>query len=480
MSPFWLYLHFPSLQLDALQKSAAVQEENATLPIVILDKNKNEVCQLNALALEKGLSLGMGLATAALLSPDLIVVPYHQKGEEKTLSEIAEALYNTTSDITLFPPNGVLLRIHNMLSLYGGLDAYWTALKLQLNPLKIQYHYATGTTPYAARLLAQSQRNIVTNDARALKKILNHIPLTQTDLPAKAVIQLKRTGIEKIGELFNVPKGALAKRFDIKFNQYLRRLSGELSHPVEFFRPKEKFERELTLLFDVEHSPRLIKPIAHLLEMLERFLRHRDWLTYNVLITLHLRDAQPLTMDIGSAQGDYKASAWLELAKLKLEKLTLDAPTFALTLYSGVIQQRHSDISDLFNSSAGALSYAQLLSLLNAKLGENKLFHPEAINDHRPEAVCEYRPAMAQKIELNPPKLSPEKERLRPSFLFSPPRPLKEKTTLIFGPERLCSGWWENKAFLRDYFIARTQKGRLYWVFRTPKKNRWFVHGIFS
>lgn len=480
MSPFWLYLHFPSLQLDALHQSACSQS-TVEQPIAILDQSQNEVCQLNKTAMQKGVSLSMGLATAAMLAPDLIVIPYHQEAEEKKLKEIAETLYSVTSDITLFPPNGILLRIHNMLNLYGGLNAYWTTIRLQLKPLRLRYWYATGTTPFAARLLARTQKNIITDNCDALKTSLSALFLSQTDLPNKAVTQLKRTGIGTLGELLNVPKASLAKRFDIKFVNYLGRLVGDLQHPVEFYRPKEKFERYLEFLFDVEYTQRLLKPISYLLDTLEDFMQNREWITYSLHITLYQRNSLPQIIEVGSAQGDYLKSAWLPLIELKLEHIKLESPAFALSLKAGVIQQRHSEITDLFDRSSQGVSSSQLLSLLGAKLGEDKLFQPKMVNDHRPEQACQYQLAIRQHDKSSKPFTLPkEKTRLRPSFLFSPPLRLKEKTKLIFGPERICTGWWEDDEVIRDYFIARSNQGQLYWVFRTSKNQDWFVHGAFS
>ena len=114
MSQLWLYLHFPRLQLNSLTWLAD-QSEYAEQPLVILNTQSNKVLQLNRQASLAGIKPNMGLATSASLAHDLLVHPYKQEIEQAKLAEIAEALYQVTSDICLYPPDGLLLRVHNML-----------------------------------------------------------------------------------------------------------------------------------------------------------------------------------------------------------------------------------------------------------------------------------------------------------------------------------------------------------------------------
>ena len=51
--------------------------------------------------------------------------------------------------------------------------------------------------------------------------------------------------------------------------------------------------------------------------------------------------------------------------------------------------------------------------------------------------------------------------------------------TLVSGPERLESGWWDGDDIARDYFVGRDASERCLWVFRT-RAGEWFVHGVFG
>ncbi len=468
MKNLWLYLHFPHLQLDTL-----FSQDPAEHALAILDSKTNTVLQLNTQAKEAGIALHMGLGTAAALDQSLQVIPYQADIERHKLKDIAEALYLVTCDICFFPPNGLLLRIHNMLNLYAGLDAYWQVLQNQLATLGITYDYATGHSPFAARMLARDAWNQVTNDYSIMKKRVGDCALKQTELHPKTIQKLNRVGIHSVANLLKLPLKDVAKRFDIDLVTYLGRLTGEFQHPMHFFHPPDHFHRYLELMFDIENTQTLQHPLKHLFAALEQFLKVRDLLTQQLMLTFKQRDKEDLLLEIGSAQGEYQAQKWLTLAALKLENLQLTGPVCAITLKTGETQVRSPDKSDLFSGKKGTLSALQLISMLQAKLGEDAIQGLALHNDFRPEVASAYSAPLIQSDTLR--QLQP----LRPSFLLQIPQPLREKVSIIHGPERLHTGWWDNKETTRDYFVARSTLGQWYWVFKTPD-TQWYLHGIFG
>ena len=95
----WLYLHFPSLQLDALYQRSNEQAQ----PLIIVDEQSKEVIQLNDVARRDGIKKGMGLGAASFLSRELQVKGYSEQIERKALMRIAHWLYSATADISVFP-----------------------------------------------------------------------------------------------------------------------------------------------------------------------------------------------------------------------------------------------------------------------------------------------------------------------------------------------------------------------------------------
>jgi len=146
----WLYVHFPYLQMDLSHHS----KDKAEKAFVIIDKNLNEVVQLNTAAMEAGIKQGMGLASSISLACELEVADYSSLYEEKKLKAIAEHLYLITSDISLDPPQGLFIKVSPMLKLYKDISFYWRKVKTQLLSFNATTHYAVGHSAASAKLVA--------------------------------------------------------------------------------------------------------------------------------------------------------------------------------------------------------------------------------------------------------------------------------------------------------------------------------------
>ena len=471
MKKLWLYLYFPSLQMDCQFPPDSQAFHSKT--IVILDAKSNSIKQLNQTALTEGLKQGMGLGTAATLSQQLQVEPYNIDIESNRLKQLADTLYQLTSDICLSDPNGILLRINHMLKFYQGLHNYWQALKAVLNANQVAYQYATGITPICARLLAESGWNRITDSHDEMREAVLKLPISNTTLPKKAIENLKRSGIRDIAELANIPLADIAKRFDIHMVTYMGRLLGELHHNIHFYHPEGQFNRRLELLYEIDNTQRLQTPLKQLLTALESFLQLREQVTNEVLISLYQRENPILKITVSSGAGENRADAWLSLIALKLENTHLAAPVLALSLTTGKTCPQIPEISDFFSAQQSRVSHEQLAAILQAKLGDDAVQRLQLQDDFRPEICNQWH---NHNHRTSPPdRLLPN----RPLFLLNPMQPLTEKVRLISGPERIELGWWDDRPIIRDYFIAYCASGRWYWVYRTPEQ-QWYLHGVFS
>jgi protein ImuB len=478
----WLYLHFPTLQLDTLFASFKQAQPNATdkqqeaLAVAIVDGRRHSVVQANTHALEQGVTLGMGLGSAAALCQDLQVHPYDSDVEARRLQDIAQWLYMITSDICLCPPNGLLLKVTNMLSLYDGIENYWNALQTHLAHLEVQTHYSTGVSPYAAMLMAKQGRNWVESNRDKLNESLARYPLTCSELPTKQVEKLQRVGIQTIQDLLGLPLPDIAKRFDIDLVNYTGRLTGQFKHPVDFYHPPEHFRQYLELLFDIENIDWLQKPLTRLFRQLEVFLKLRDKVAFELSLTLHQRDHGDKSVSFHSAQGDYLAEKWQALSALTLESIQLDGAVSGLTLSIVRADEVQVHEHDLFSGVKGRQTALELISTLQAKLGQHSVTSLKLTDDPRPE----YATQPSAPTATESPKVNAHLPiKLRPSLLFSSPMPLEQKVSIVVGPERIVSGWWDGNPVKRDYYVARSEQDQWLWVFRTEDK-QWFIHGQFS
>ena len=463
----WLYLHFSSLQLDASFS------EHIKTPLAIVDSKRFKVVQCNTAAQSQGIEIGMGLGSASTLCSQLQVHPYNIDIEHKALLNAAQWLYMVTSDISLFPPQGLLLKVTDMLSLYAGLDNYWQHVNQHMQSLNLTYSYSTGFSPISAILLSQSSAKLMTLDKETMVDTLHKLPISIAQLAPKDIERLQRIGVTSFKDLLTIPIQELARRFHIELVNYVGKLTGQFKHPIEFYHPPKQFECYQELLFEIETLQRLDKPLGKLLIKLESYLRLRNQVGYELELLLHHRDKKDTSVSFHSAEGDYLSSRWLSLSYLTLESVKLDAPVQALTLRLVRYDDLESTSKDLFCGLQGQQTPLELIGFLQAKLGRDKVSKVTHQHDPRPEnAIVLCDPA-------KPVPFITSSNKLRPSFILTTPEPLKDEVALLQGPERLMTGWWDGNDIIRDYFIARSQQGRWLWIFRNQNK-QWFLHGLFS
>ena len=151
-----------------------------------------------------------------------------------------------------------------------------------------------------------------------------------------------------------------------------------------FYQPPEQFSEKLELLYHCEYVAQLQGPLTLLLKKLEHYLLQRDQHCYQLQLVLELQHQAPLQLDIQSAQGEYQHQRWSSLCQLRLEQLKLPAPVQLLELRATQCCLKSAVALALFDRSQGALTPAQLQSILIAKLGPQSLRQLSCQQEHRP------------------------------------------------------------------------------------------------
>jgi len=143
------------------------------------------------------------------------------------------------------------------------------------------------------------------------------------------------------------------------------------------------------------------------------------------------------------------------------------------------------------------VDWLQLAETLHARLGSERVFQLQAVDDHRPErAWCALPITIGDEPRTAPTSITSTP---RPLLLLPTPQPLpahgeqplyREPLTLVAGPERIECGWWDLAspaagspacAVHRDYFVARNARGQWLWIYRELAAPRgWFLHGLFA
>jgi protein ImuB len=224
----------------------------------------------------------------------------------------------------------------------------------------------------------------------------------------------------------------------------------------------------------------------------------------------HRRESTRVTLSLVAASRD--ADHLTNVLRERLERTELPCPATAIALESEILLPLAShNLSLLPDAGQTEEAAAHLIEKLRARLGDEAVLGLKRYGDHRPERAwrtCE--PASKDTIRASRTRESGSKnaggaqrERQveskdtpasdvasRPLWLLAEPRPLSEidnapcyegRLSLVAGPERIESGWWDGHDVTRDYFVAANPSEAMLWIYRERgPRGRWFLHGVFA
>lgn len=470
----WLYLHFPHLLLDHIQRN---QDSGGAL--VIVDGAGQAVTQACPTARELGVEVGMRLKTALGLAPNVHIMQAEPKQEDWLLEDQARWLYHYAAHITLAPPDGLWAEVSSLQKLYGGLPAIWQTVEQALTERQLTAWIAIGHTPLAARLLALTGKGECTADKGHILTALGNLPLQAAGFDKKSCTRLQRLGLSTLSHVFALPAPELARRLSPELLGTVQRIQGTRADPKAPWQPPHTFRHRADFIQEVEHTQGLLFSLQRILAELEEDLCWRQQDTDTLLLTLQHRHQESTRLRIRTTGPEHRADVFLKLIRLKLDQHPLSAPVIALTFTVKRFTSREAPTGQDLLGETQDLNEAwhTLISRLQARLGDQALKQLTPSEDHRPE--CAWSTNEVRK---------PGKTRAmnssslphRPLWLLKGPRPLDQAPTIWHsGPERISSGWWDGQRVHRDYYIAQLPSGELAWVFRDHQEG-WFIHGWFG
>jgi len=489
----WLCLDFPALPLEALAGhqaavARAVFEEEQGIRRVLLASPK---------AAAAGIGAGLSVNAALSLLPDLQLEMRNTCQEERALKRLACWAERFTSFVVVEAPRTLLLEIAGSLRLFEGLLTLRERIATGCKEQGFTANLAIAPTPQASFWLAKSARAVCIEDATYLNNALSLLPLHGLGWPASVTEALGGMGITRVGDCLRLPRAGFARRFGATRLLQLDRALGRLPDPRMSYRFPERFCATHDL--DEEHSERelLLQFCRQLLLKLERFLMHRQMQVQRLQFSFfHLRTATT-GLVLGSVQAGRNASHWSELLAIKFEQLVLPEAVISICLRGGRCQLLTITTDNLlFDTAKNACdeSIASLVERLNTRIGDASVRGVSTVAEHRPQyawrsaSVSASRDATTIACDSEYP---PSLQLRRPLWMLESPQRLASEDarpfyqgplTLMEGPERLESGWWDDDGIARDYFVALTMQGVLLWVYqdRQQKNVCWYLHGIFG
>ncbi len=545
-----MYLWLPRWPIDRLslshRKGSGAPAEEIPFATVADSAGRRLLAAVNSAATAAGLAPGMPLADALSFFPGLATAAAELAEDAAALRRLAEWCGRYSPWTAPDGVDGVRIEITGSAHLWGGERALAADLIARLDHRHVSGRIAIADTLGAALAMARFAEGkapviLPPGDCRAA---LAPLPVEALRLDPVTAQGLRRVGLKRIGDLYAMPRDALARRFG---ETIARRLDQALDNLPEPLSPLgEVPTRRVRLSFAepiTEPTDLMLATERLTADLVQRLVREGTG-ARRVDLGFHRVDGRVERIRLGTARPSRDQHHLAALFKERLDTVDPGLGVEDMILAAFAVEPLPAEQIGLLGHPAGseASGIAPLLDRLGNKLGLAAVSRLEPRESHIPErASVRVQPHLTLPIAdaVGPLPLPPKGRRgpasspspllgaeragvrwgtsnkpPRPIRLFEPPEPVeafwllpddppfrfawrrrRHRVTRADGPERIADEWWQPAASgadpreggdaIRDYYRVEDEEGRRFWLFRAglhgnDRPPRWFVHGVFS
>jgi protein ImuB len=475
----WLCISLPQLPLEALQPDAS---ETITV-VTDCEANTRYIICCNGTAERGHLKAGMNYTMALAIHNQITMFERKRHAERAALERLAAWSYQFSSTVIIGEAPAQIrqartaalwLEIGASLKLFGGFRALMERFEREFSQLQYSYQLGIAPTLEGAALLARSDIRLALTTTQALQSRIGKLSVMQLALAPEITQQLHMIGIRTIAATLELPRDAVARRFGPQTSNYLDRLIGLAPDPRISYQLPYRYDAKFELGFELGNTEALLFPLRRMLREFAGFLIARDTAAQCFRLEFIHRECKPTELSIGMSTPERNNEKFFALVREQMERVALPAPTIELQLRASEFVAPTGLQNDLLNGSVQqAEELSHTIDRIVARLGEGNLHTVVMTPDHRPEASWKSAP-LGEKV-------SPLTFPSRPLWLLPEPKPLENCGIPTDGrPERIESGWWDDKDVQRDYYVVRTNEGAQLWVFKDLQSSNWYLHGFWS
>jgi protein ImuB len=459
-------------------------------PVVVVaeEKAQGRILWANGAAWKYRIRPGMRYAAALSLAGDL-------RGGVVPDAEIAAGVAALTERLHRFSPHvepaaaepGVFWLDGAGLGLLHRSPFSWAErIRAALGRAGFHATVVAGFNRFAVHAVAKArQGTLVFADPRAERRMAERVPLERLEIVPDLRDALHQLGIRTVADLLRLPATGLLPRFGRPAYRLHRLAAGLLAEPLQPVPERPPIREVVALEYPESDAARLLTLIAPPLRVVLAALAARREALAALELCLRLEGAPPLTTGVTPAAPTRDPALLLELARLRLEGLSLAGGVVGIELGAAGTARELEQLS-LFGEGSGRdlRAGARALARLRAEFGEGVAVRAVLREGHLPEARFAWEPLAG----LCLPRPAPEKPRTLVRRLFRKPLPLAggtegaprmprgEAPAALRGPYTVSGGWWAG-ALHRDYYFAELPGGDLLWIYRDRKRGRWFLQG---
>jgi protein ImuB len=542
-----MYLWLPRWPIDrrrlSQRKNIGAPAEEAPFATVADAAGRRLLAAVNPAATAAGLAPGMPLADALSFLPGLATAPAKPVEDTAALRRLAEWCGRYSPWTAPDGADGVRVEITGSAHLWGGERALAADLAARLDRRRVASRIVIADTLGAAwgmARFAEASDSVVILTSGELRAALASLPVEALRLDPITAQGLRRVGLKRVGDLYAMPRDALARRFGETVARLLDQALDEMPEPLSPLGEAPSRRVRLSFAEPIIEPADLILAAERLTADLVPRLAREGTGARRLDLAFHRVDGQVERISLGTARPSRDPRHLAALFKERLDTIDpgLGIEDMILAAYAveplpseqiglpGQTVSPHLNPPPLAGKGMGE-GIAPLFDRLGNRLGLDAISRLDPRESHIPErASVRVQPHLT--LPLPPkgrrgpktPSLPPGAERAgvrwgisgkppRPIRLFDPPEPVeafwllpddppfrfmwrrrRHRVTRADGPERIADEWWRPEAAgeveaIRDYYRVEDEDGRRFWLFQAglhggDRKPRWFVHGVFS
>ena len=477
------------------------------------------ISALDDAATHLGLAVGLPLANARAICPDVHVYDADEVADADLLNAIAEWCDRFTPLVALDPPHGLLLDITGCAHLFGGEAAM---MRLVCSELAVQGFGVSGAiagTAVCARTLTRHAHGRIVRDGEECEAV-RPLPVSTLDADMAVVTGLRRAGLKTIGDVADRARHEITARFGASFTSLLEQALGQHDAPISPRKPLPDYIVEKRFAEPVVTEAVISVTLSGLAKTLVAAMGKQGKGARRLEACFFRTDGAVRAIMVDTGQPATKAEVIDRLFRERLEALSdpLD-PGFGFDLIRLAASRTELVVQEQRDLDAHVHDQDELSALIDriaARIGGKRVAVHLPQDTHIPEravmtASAQHHLAAATQA-VWPARTSGEPP-LRPLRLFERPEQIRviaevpdgpparfvwrrasHAVVRVEGPERVAMEWWRagSAVLTRDYFRVEDEEGLRFWLYRDGLFDEveqqegkavppgWFMHGLFA
>lgn len=445
----------------------------------------------------------MALADARALCPDLAVAEADFAGDAAALARLARWCNRFSPWTAPCGADGVVLDITGCAHLFGDEAGLAAQSLARLKRRGIECRAAIADSLGAAWAVSRFAGGgaVAVVPPGGARMALADLPVAALRLEPETAALLARLGLRRIGDLYAVPRAALAARCGDSVALRLDEALGLAPEPLSPLPPETLLWSRRSFAEPSASPDAIAAATRELLAHLCRRLTEEGVGARKLALALYRVDGRIEEAAIGTALPSRDPSHLWRLLEERLPELDPGLGVEDMVLTASVAEKLGpAQLGFAGGKGGGEADLAALIDRLANRLGSRAVARPVPRASHVPERAVRFVPVLDASLAAvawdtakpRPVRLLPRPEPIEavapvpddPPLLFRWRR-LSHRVRRADGPERIAGEWWREIAEPRDYYRVEDEDGGRFWLYRAGLYRphaapRWFLHGVFG